>query len=244
MFKGKIYHHAKVGRGGYERGSGHVPTPRNLTSFCSPAPDFCLQPHLRNHLMIIRWKPIKKSNKWEYIIIEAPGPDDFQLRVTEKDKDVQLLRGTGTKSQFVARRRVIGVTRLCFISHQMNCELTNDLLGSLTSLKAAFTRFLWPSASMTRLYTCYSSLKYPVTFVNAVLGGTVVEWFPLCSLRGRSLPRDAQPGPSLPVGASVSVTDTDRNAWKPPNAKLWKLQSDVLREWCPNYVNDKRKCRR
>lgn len=33
--------------------------------------------HLRNHVMIIRWKPIKKSNKREYIIIETPGPDDF-----------------------------------------------------------------------------------------------------------------------------------------------------------------------
>lgn len=52
--------------------------------------------HLRNHVMIIRRKPIKKSNKREYIIIETPGPDDFQLCTTEKDKAIQLLFGVAT----------------------------------------------------------------------------------------------------------------------------------------------------
>lgn len=65
--------------------------PRLLSSLSST--------HLRNHVMIIRWKPIKKSNKKEYIIIEAPGPDDFQLCVTEKDegKDTKSLLVCGHK---------------------------------------------------------------------------------------------------------------------------------------------------
>lgn len=40
--------------------------------------------HLWNHVMIIRWKPIKKSNKREYIIIETPRPDHFQLCVCDR----------------------------------------------------------------------------------------------------------------------------------------------------------------
>lgn len=41
--------------------------------------------------MIIRRKPIKKSNKREYIIIETPRPGDFLWRATEKDKAIKLL---------------------------------------------------------------------------------------------------------------------------------------------------------
>lgn len=60
--------------------------------------------HLRNHVMIIRWKPIKKSNKREYIIIEAPGPDDSHLCVCVRDREgrrVQLLLAEDKKSLFV-----------------------------------------------------------------------------------------------------------------------------------------------
>lgn len=45
--------------------------------------------------MIIRRKPIKKSNKREYIIIETPGPGGFLRRATEKDKAIKLLFGEG-----------------------------------------------------------------------------------------------------------------------------------------------------
>lgn len=67
--------------------------PRLLSSLSST--------HLRNHVMIIRWKPIKKSNKREYIIIEALGPDDFRLHATENDEGVQLLLGNDRKSLLV-----------------------------------------------------------------------------------------------------------------------------------------------
>lgn len=61
--------------------------------------------HLRNHVMIIRWKPIKKSNKREYIIIEAPAPDDFQLCVTEKDEGSNCcLEKTESLCLFVAHK--------------------------------------------------------------------------------------------------------------------------------------------
>lgn len=50
--------------------------------------------------MIIRQKPIKKSNKREYIIIETPGPGDFLWRATEKDKAIKLLFGEGKRRHF------------------------------------------------------------------------------------------------------------------------------------------------
>lgn len=50
--------------------------------------------------MIIRRKPIKKSNKREYIIIETPGPGDFLWRATEKDKAIKVLFGEGKRRLF------------------------------------------------------------------------------------------------------------------------------------------------
>lgn len=47
--------------------------------------------------MIIGRKPIKKSNKREYIIIETPGPGAFLWHATEKDKAIKLLFGEGKR---------------------------------------------------------------------------------------------------------------------------------------------------
>ena len=70
--------------------------------------------------MIIRLEPIKKSNKREYIIIEAPGPDDFRLRVTEKDEGVRPVIGGKKKSGLFVPRKVCDHTwyRLSFPVHR------------------------------------------------------------------------------------------------------------------------------
>lgn len=74
--------------------------------------------HLWNHVMIIRWKPIKKSNKREYIIIETPRPDYFQLCVcvTEKDAVIQQLIGKD-ENVFICLWHVKGVITAGIVSY-------------------------------------------------------------------------------------------------------------------------------
>lgn len=93
MFKGKIYHHTKEGKGDTRADQAMCQHLKIWPPFVSRLLSSLSSTHLRNHVMIIRRKPIKKSNKREYIIIETPGPDDFQLCTTEKDKAIQLLFG-------------------------------------------------------------------------------------------------------------------------------------------------------